>query len=251
MTRIAVLSDIHGNSYALAAVLEAVAGLGVDLVVNLGDSLSGAVDPGATAAMLRDHPEFVTVRGNHERQLLTLTRSRMGGLDQIADSAISGDDRRWLRGTRTWERPVPGVIVFHGSPSDDLCYLLETVEPTGVREASDEEVIDRLGDSYGRYDLYLCGHTHLQRARRLLDGSLVVNPGSVGWPAFADDSPHPHVIEAGTPHARFTVVEAVDGRWRAQEHAVAYDHDAAAARAEQHGRPDIAYALRTGHVRPN
>jgi hypothetical protein len=49
----------------------------------------------------------------------------------------------------------------------------------------------------------------LQRAVRLPGGSLVVNPGSVGWPAYDDDRPAPPVMEAGSPHARYAVVDDV------------------------------------------
>jgi len=61
MTRIAVLSDIRGDSYALDAVLDAVSTLETDLLVNLGDTLSGAVDPRATAQTLRAHPELAAM----------------------------------------------------------------------------------------------------------------------------------------------------------------------------------------------
>lgn len=246
MTRIAVISDIHGNSFALDAVLSAISAIEPKVVVNLGDSLSGAVDPAATAHTLRAYSEFVTVRGNHDRQLLTSNPDRLVGVDQMTHTVLTEDDRRWLGSAQAVHLLVPDVIAFHGSPTDDLCYLLETVEDGLFREATDDEVVMRLGGAYGRYELYLCGHTHLQRSRTLPDGGLVVNPGSVGWPAFADDSPHPHVVEARTPDARFTVVDRADGRWTAQEYAVAYDHEAAAARAERHGRRDIAHALRTG-----
>lgn len=248
--RLAAIADIHGNAYALESVLAAIADMHVDLVVNLGDSVSGAVDPAATVAMLRNHPEFITVRGNHERQLLTQAGSRMGSVDRIADLALGAEDRSWLARAEAIQRPRPRVLAFHGSPSDDTCHLLHTVDPKGLREASDDEVIRRLGDEYGRHDLYLCAHTHLQRTRRLADRSLVVNPGSVGWPAYADDSPYPYAVEAGTPHARFTVVEQADDGWTANEHAIEYDVESAAAKADAHGRRDIAWALRTGRVHP-
>lgn len=246
--RLAALADIHGNAYALDAVVTAVTDMRVDLVVNLGDSVSGVVDPAATIATLRDHSEFISVRGNHERQLLTLAATQMGTVDRIADLALSAEDRRWLDRAQMIQRPYPRVLAFHGSPIDDTCHLLHTVGRNGLREASDDEVIARLGDAYGRHDLFLCAHTHLQRVRRLPDGSVVVNPGSVGWPAYADDTPHPHVIEAGTPHARFTVVEHDDSGWTAEEYSIEYDSESAAARAEHHGRRDIAYALRHGRM---
>ena len=50
--RIAVLSDIHGNLAALRAVLDDVTAQGVDLTVNLGDILSGPLNPAETADFL-------------------------------------------------------------------------------------------------------------------------------------------------------------------------------------------------------
>jgi hypothetical protein len=73
-------------------------------------------------------------------------------------------------------------------------------------------------------------------------------PGSVGWPAYDDGRPHPHVMEAGTPHARYAVVDDASGQWRAEFRAVDYDWDAAAAIAGANGRPDVAGPLRTGRM---
>jgi diadenosine tetraphosphatase ApaH/serine/threonine PP2A family protein phosphatase len=143
---------------------------------------------------------------------------------------------------------APGVLAFHGAPSDDVCYLLETVEPAGLREATDNEILYRLGDDAGKYSVYLCGHTHLQRTRHLPDGSLVVNPGSLGWPAYSDDLPFPHDVEAGTPHARFAVLRKATTGWQVSHRAIEYDVEAAVAMADRNGRPDVAQALRTGRT---
>jgi hypothetical protein len=83
---------------------------------------------------------------------------------------------------------------------------------------------------------------------RLPTGALVVNPGSVGWPAYGDDHPYPHVMEAGTPHARYAVVDDSTGTWHAEFRTVVYDWDGAATVADANGRPDVAAALRTGRV---
>ncbi len=40
---------------------------------------------------------------------------------------------------------------------------------------------------------------------------LVVNPGSIGMPAYTDDTPVPHAIETGAPHARYAVVTCGPG----------------------------------------
>ena len=50
--RIAAISDIHGNLDALDAVLADIARRGVDVTVNLGDIVSGHLQPRAAAARL-------------------------------------------------------------------------------------------------------------------------------------------------------------------------------------------------------
>lgn len=247
MTTIAAFSDVHGNTEALRAVLDAIDRASPDVVVNLGDIASGGVDPRGTLDLLRSRPDIITVSGNHERQLLTLPEESMGASDLLAHGQLDEADRAWLGGLPARHEPVAGVLAFHGTPSDDLRYLLQTVDD-GLREATDAEVMEGLGEDAGRYRLYLCGHTHLQRTRTLPDGSLVVNPGSVGWPAYADDKPSPYIVEAGTPHARFSVISDDDGAWRAVEHALEYDVEVSATLAERNGRPDVAVALRTGRM---
>lgn len=242
--RIAVVSDVHGNLMALDAVLADVADHSVDVTVNLGDLLSGGLQPRETADRLLALG-LPTVRGNHERQVLTTPPERMGASDRLAHTTITTEHAAWLASLPLTLELAGGVLAFHGSPTDDLTYLLDTVEETGARPATQEEVIQRLGAAVDR-PLLLCGHTHLQRTMRLPTGALVVNPGSVGWPAYADDLPHPHVMEAGTPHARYAVVEDTDGRWEATLRAVTYDWEHAASIAKHNGRPDVARALLTG-----
>ena len=79
--------------------------------------------------------------------------------------------------------------------------------------------------------LILCAHTHIARAVRLGDGRMVVNPGSVGVPGFSYNVPYPHRIEAGTPDARYAILEFSDNAWRVTFRHVPYDHKAMAALA--------------------
>jgi hypothetical protein len=55
-------------------------------------------------------------------------------------------------------------------------------------------------------------------------------------------------MEAGSPHARYAVVERADDEWRVELIEVAYDWESAARRAETNGRADWAVGLRTGKV---
>ncbi|GAB3805726.1 metallophosphoesterase family protein [Micromonospora zhanjiangensis] len=156
--RLAVISDVHGNLPALEATLAAIAADGADMTVNLGDLLSGYVQPADTADRLIELG-LPTVRGNHERQLLTLPRESMGMTDRIADDLLTPRHRGWLASLPMTFEPAPQVLAFHGTPTDDLQYLMHTVEPAGARPATPAEVEERVGDVSG-YRLLLCGHTH-------------------------------------------------------------------------------------------
>jgi diadenosine tetraphosphatase ApaH/serine/threonine PP2A family protein phosphatase len=94
----------------------------------------------------------------------------------------------------------------------------------------------------------LCGHTHIPHVVVIEDGPLIVNPGSVGLPAYDDTRPYPHKVETGSPHARYAMLTQADGAWQAELLCVDYDWEQAARDAEANGRPDWARALRTGRV---
>ena len=184
MMKIAAISDIHGNLAALKAVLAEIKGHAPDLIVNLGDSLSGPLFPAECADCLLSL-DIPTIRGNHERQLLTLPVDEMGESDRYAMSCLETHHLRWIEHTPTTLLIEREIQLVHGTPESDLGYFLETVEPQGVREANRLEIHDR---AHGvSAPLILCGHTHISRTVSLGDGRLVVNPGSVGLPAYEDD----------------------------------------------------------------
>jgi diadenosine tetraphosphatase ApaH/serine/threonine PP2A family protein phosphatase len=97
-------------------------------------------------------------------------------------------------------------------------------------------------------ELILCGHSHLARAVRLSNGRLIVNPGSVGCPGYRETHPYPHVVEAGTPDARYAILDDAKDGWRVTFRHVPYDHDAMAALARHNGKPELAAALATGWI---
>ncbi|WUR11809.1 metallophosphoesterase family protein [[Empedobacter] haloabium] len=243
--RIAAISDIHGNLPALDAVLADIARRGADVIVDLGDLLSGPLQPRETAERLMAL-ELPTVAGNHERQVLTHAPARMGAADRHANERITPAQRAWLAALPATLRLGDDVLLVHGTPTSDLTGWLETVTPAGMRPATHAEALERAGNAAA--SLLLCGHTHVPRALRLEDGRLVVNPGSVGLQAYEDGDPYPHRMENGTPHARYAMVERAAGGWTVAHVAVPYDWDGAAALALRHGAPDWAHALRTGRM---
>lgn len=237
--RIAVLADIHGNLRALEAVRRDLKKHSPDIVVNLGDHLSGPLQAAATAdALITEN--YVTIRGNHDRQLVDRPVEAMGPSDRAACAQLNDAQKEWLRSLPAVLEPEPGILLCHGTPVDDLQYLLETVSESGVGLASDMAVRERLGPAAA---LVLCGHSHIPRLVSI-DGGQIVNPGSVGLQAYDDTRPCLHYMEVGSPHARYAVVDGAQVSFIAVE----YDWMAASADARQAGRLDWAHALATGYA---
>jgi len=243
--KIAAISDIHGNLAALDAVLTDIRLRGVNAIVNLGDILSGALYPCETADRLMPL-NMPAIRGNHERQVLTLEQNQMRLSDRYAALTLRPDQKNWIASLPATLWFSDDVLLVHGTPDSDLAYFLETVDESGLRPATAAEIEERAGSASAK--VILCGHTHVPRAVRLADGRLIVNPGSVGLPAYADDHPHPHAVETGSPHARYAIIEKEKDYWSAQLLAIDYEWEAAAITADQRGRADWGRALRTGKV---
>jgi putative phosphoesterase len=242
--RIAVVSDIHGNLPALEAVAADFARRGVDAVVNLGDSLSGPLLPLETAQYLMASG-WTHLAGNHERQILDTTAPQ-GASDIYARSQLTGRELDWLRSLRPRADFSEDVLLCHGTPDSDYEYLLETVEPANFRLASAAEVERRLGAVQAA--LVVCGHSHVPRSLRNARGQLLVNPGSVGVPGYAASTPYPHLVQNGSPDARYAIVERHEDRWQSCLIAVPYDFGPMAEMAGRRGRPQWQSVIATGYV---
>jgi len=249
--RLAVIADIHGNLLALDAVLADIAARGVDLAVNLGDCVSGPLWPADTAARLMAL-DLPTVRGNHDRWVVEADGEALYFSDRLAREQLGEAQCAWLAGLPTnLDLDIGGVAVrlFHATPADDNTYLMEDKLGGRLVQSDGPVIRSRLGD-LGDARLVLCGHSHLPRLL-VVDGATVLNPGSVGQPAYSDPTPpDAHVSEAGSPHARYAVVTLRDGAVAAVECvAVAYDWEGAARQAEVYGRTEWARGLRSGFVK--
>ncbi len=241
--RIALLADIHGNLPALLAVVADLRRHAIDQIVTLGDHLSGPLLPRETADYLMAQP-WRHIAGNHERQLLAFDAITSGASDRHAHACLTEAHLDWLRSLPA-TASLEGVLCCHGSPTEDTQCLLETVAAGRLRLATADEIQQRLGVASA--GAIACGHSHVPRAVRTAS-QLVVNPGRVGLPAFDDTSPTYHVVETGSPDARYAVLTRSLGGWAVDLVSVSYDFAAMAELAERNGRPEWAQALRTGYV---
>ncbi len=243
--QIAVVSDIHGNSWALKAVLTDIERRGIQDMVNLGDVLYGPLDPAGTARMLIEL-DIPTVRGNEDRIIVATSEVDDSPTLCYVRESLDPEHLRWLE---TWEITAVAYGDFflcHGSPERDDEYLLQEVSVTGVSLRKSDELASRLSSL--AQPVLLCGHDHVPRAVYLSDGKLIVNPGSVGLPAYTDDPPFPHAMETGSPHARYSIISKSEAGWWIENIAVPYDWHTAAEMALENERPDWAEWIRTGRA---
>jgi predicted phosphodiesterase len=181
MTRLALISDIHGNCVGLDAVLADATVHGADEIVCLGDVAAGGPQPREAIRRLRE-VGCPTVRGNADGWLLEglppgrsdATR-RLGEAVAWAHEQLATEDLDYLAALPpTLAASAAGVslLCFHGSPRSDIDSLLATTPELELNE---------LFAGAAEAHVFAGGHTHLQLLRPYRQ-SLLINPGSVGLP---------------------------------------------------------------------
>jgi predicted phosphodiesterase len=243
--KIAALSDIHSNVFALEAVVRDARQRGAELMLNLGDVFYGPIAPRATYDFLSEH-EFVTISGNQDRQIYEATNEEIDSnstlqfvLNELGETPIG-----WMKSLPADRQINDDVYLCHGTPTNDMVYLLENVETGRARVRSDSEITVLLSGQSSQ--IVVCGHTHIPRTVALDSGQLVVNPGSVGLPAYTDDEPVFHSMENFCPHASYAIIEKDVSGWTVQHVKVSYDFQKAAKEAANRQREDWAHFLTTG-----
>ena len=161
MTRLALISDIHGNGVALDAVLADVMRHDVDDVICLGDVAAGGPQPREVIKRLREL-HCTGVRGNAEGWLLDgLPRGRSDATRRLGDvvawarEMLAPHERAYLEALPPTVSIAVGdwtMLCFHGSPRADVDVLLPETP---------EAQLDVLFAGAPDANLFACGHTHL------------------------------------------------------------------------------------------
>ena len=228
--RIAVMSDIHGFSLALDAVLADIAREGpFAAVVVAGDLCEGGPDPAGVLDRLHGR-DFVVVQGNTDRDLGEGDRWSSPGVD-YALAEIGADGLAYLASLPLSHRFTPpggespgdDLLVFHANPYDLDRKLLPEMTDRGLREV--------LGDTVAGAVAF--GHHHVAYVRRL-DGMLLVDVSAVGNP------------KDGDLRAKYGIVrwDAGERRWDAEIRRLPYPLEATAEQMLAGGMPDPEKALR-------
>jgi predicted phosphodiesterase len=238
---IVVIADIHGNRWALEAVLEDIDHRHITQIVNLGDSVLGPLDPVGTADLLMGRA-IASIRGNDDRVLFAPSEqpsaSQIFTRERLTDAHLT-----WLRSMPATMLLANELFLCHGTPNSDETFLLEEVSAQNVSLRSSAYIRLLIADV--TQPVVLCGHSHLAHTVYLPDGTLVINPGSVGLPAYTEDG---YSIEVGSPHARYALLSNTEHGWLIEHISLPYDWKQAANAAQTNNRPDWATWIATGRA---
>jgi predicted phosphodiesterase len=248
--KIAVLSDIHSNIYALEEVIKDTKNRGVDVTLNLGDMFYGPIEPRKTYELIRQS-QFINICGNQDRQILeaSLTQLEENPTLRYSYEDLGEDVLYWIQDL-PFEKLIGGTYyMIHGTYFDDTQYLLEDVSSGEPILRDEKKIIELLDDIKAPF--IFCGHSHIPRCVKLSTGQVAINPGSVGLPAYQDELPNPHIMENNSPDASYIILTVDETSYNIEQIKVAYDFESAAKKAQENGREDWAYALKTGKVFKN
>lgn len=236
-----VISDIHSNKTALEAVLEDAGSY--DTVWCLGDVVGYGPDPNQCVEMVRDLPELVCLRGNHDSAVTGLVEKSK--FNPSAQEALEWTEKELNAGNLAFMRELPShterdeVTLAHGSPRDPVWeYIMDPYTATA------------------NFDFFstpfcLVGHSHIpflytyeseeELAVRQpmalgekvqLPERALLNPGSVGQPRDND------------PRASYAMFDPGERTWILYR--VDYDIEEVQKRMRKAGLP-LTYIQRIAH----
>jgi predicted phosphodiesterase len=246
MTRIAALSDVHGNAQALEAVLKDIARAKPDAVMVTGDLVLNGADPSLVVDVLRTLADdgALVIAGNTDIAVADFDYAAafpwmQDGVPDAIQSAAEwthdtlGPERiDWLRrlpSERRWRADDDTlVLACHASPGSQTAGLDRDLDPNVT--------IERIARTDAR--VIVCGHTHQPEVRDL-GWKLIVNAGSAGY-SFDGDAT-----------ASWALIDLVDGEVTADIRRTEYDAVAAANAISSRGLPGDVYraaTVRTGRL---
>ncbi len=194
--KIAVISDIHSNLYALDSVLADIETKDVDMIVCTGDLVGYGTRPNEVIETLKKN-KILTIMGNYDDAIGNLKIVCGCDYPDPKDAEKAGLSMHFTGQTTTNEnkeylRNLPKELIFtfdnktirfvHGSTRLINEYLKEN-----SKEA--DEVMSELVEN-----ILVCGHTHIPYAK-YYDEKLLINAGSVGKP------------KTGNPNANYVIID--------------------------------------------
>jgi diadenosine tetraphosphatase ApaH/serine/threonine PP2A family protein phosphatase len=241
--RLAVISDVHANLYALEAVLAEVERDPPDEIWCLGDTVGYGPRPNECCEIVRERCARVLV-GNHD--LVALGSAGVGVEDFNPEAGaasiwtseeLTPESREFLSSLEP-TAAVDGFALFHGSPRDPVWdYVLDELAVAESFALTEAPVV-MVGHSHVATAAVLAGDTieggvaPADFSAALGAGRWLLNPGSVGQPRDGD------------PRAAWVRLDLESGEARFRR--IAYPVARTQAEIRERGLPD-ALAERLAH----
>jgi len=177
--KIGILSDIHGNHYALESVLKEAEECGVEKLLILGDIVGYYYYPELVIKFL-SRWSIEMIKGNHEEMLseALINNVKASKIKEKYGSGIDFAINKLDNNSITYLTNLPssknihhdGITIYmcHGAPWDMNYYVYPD---SGI------EIMDRC--AIGGYDYVFFGHSHYPFVYNK-NGCVIVNAGSVG-----------------------------------------------------------------------
>lgn len=217
MSKYAILSDIHGNLFALKEVIKDLNNQNIDLIIILGDLIDYGMQSNEVIEFIKDNLSdkiICNIWGNHEKAIMTKDFAHFSsqrGIEsaKFTESQLSGNSKDYLNneliheGKYEFKIDDTKVLAIHGSLTD---YYWKAISH------------DDLNGDYSDYDIVLSGHSHYPHVfqhfyeddnpkMRNKKSVLFINPGSVGQPRNHNPNSQYAILDADSMSVEIRYVE--------------------------------------------
>ena len=217
MSKVAILSDIHGNLHALKEVIKDLSSHAVDSIVLLGDLIDYGMQSNESVELIKKEfssKVICNIWGNHEKAILTedfnhFSSQRGVESAQFTASQLNDNVKDYLNdelvhdGKLEFEVDSLKVLAIHGSLLDSYW---KAIFP------------DNLNGDYSNFDIVCSGHSHYPHAfqkfyevdnpdMRNKKSVLFINPGSVGQPRNHNPNAQYAILDTETMGVELRSVE--------------------------------------------
>lgn len=204
--KLAVISDIHSNIYALRSVLEDIDEEKADALICLGDLVGYGPHPNESVSTIRRR-HILCIKGNYDASVTD------NDFSYIRENPVNSFTLPWTvnelrEENRLYLESLPdkislnicgkNILFVHGSPLKINEYLYEN-------EKNTEDIMNNLN-----HDVLICGHTHLPGIKEF-KGKIFINPGSVGKP------------KTGEPVSNYLLLDITENNFNPKIKQVKYD----------------------------
>ena len=211
--KFAVISDIHGNMFALDAVLEDIKLHNVDKIFCLGDLAMAGPEPNKTIDYIKNQ-DWTIIQGNTDYMIVNFSEDlfqKVASNAPIMANALKYDVKEITAENVEYLKNLPAqksieldgvkILLVHGSPRKNDENIFPDLSMKKI-----EEIVENVAES-----VIFCGHTHIPCGYQTNSKKTIVNVGSVGRP-FTEN-----------PQACYVLAEAVNGQLLVEHHMVNYD----------------------------